>query len=158
MRKVKPTKRIFLPILLLLVLMVGIQANAAKALNQAFATAAKSVLLNKTTISYTATLPEIPASDDGVLYLFELQPYEYAVAPTAIPVASAPASLTPTFTVPYTGTRLYTKLGLAVKSGGQNVLIANPQYIANPELLATHTKPRQQRALKAEQGKDFCNL
>lgn len=158
MRKVKPTKRIFLPILLLLVLMVGIQANAAKALNQAFATAAKSVLLNKTTISYTATLPEIPASDDGVLYLFELQPYEYAVAPTAVPVASAPASLTPTFTVPYTGTRLYTKLGLAVKSGGQNVLIANPQYIANPELLATHTKPRQQRALKSEQGKDFCNL
>ena len=65
------------------------------------------------------------------------------VPPEAVPVASAPASLTPVFTVPYTDTRLYTKLALAVKSGGQNVLIANPQYIANPELLATHTKPRQ---------------
>ena len=97
-------------------------------------------------------------SDDGIVYLYEMQPFEYAVAPTAVPAASAPASLTPAFTVPYTETRLYTKLGLAVKSGGQNVLIANPQYIANPELLAAHTKARQVRALKSEQGKEFCNL
>lgn len=158
MRKVKTPKRIYGLVFVLLIMMVGIQANAAKALNQAFATSARSVLLDKATISYTASLPELPASDDGVLYLFEMQPYEYAVSPAAVPVASAPASLTPTFTVPYTGARLYTKFGLAVKSGGQNVLIANPQYIANPELLATHTKPRQTRALKSEQGKDFCNL
>jgi len=158
MRNKKPIKRIYGVLLVLFVMALGIQANAAKALNQAFATAASSVLLDRATISYTASLPEIPASDDGVLYLFEMQPYEYAVAPTAVPVASAPASLTPAFTVPYTGTRLYTKLGLAVKSGGQNVLIANPQYITNPELLATHTKARQVRALKSEQGKEFCNL
>lgn len=138
--------------------LAGMQANAAKALNQAFATAAGSLLLDKNTVSYTATLPELPVSDDGVLYLFEMQPYEYAVSPAAVPVASAPASLTPAFTLPYTGARLYTKLGLCVKSGGQNVLIANPQYIANPELLAAHTKARQVRALKSEQGKDFCNL
>lgn len=158
MRKVKQPKHIYSLLLVVLVMIVGLQANAAKALNQDFATAAQSILLDKATICYTAALPEIPASDDGVLYLFEMQPYEYAVASTAVPVASAPASLTPTFTIPYTGTRLYTKLGLAVKSGGQNVLIANPQYITNPEILATHTKVRQTRALKSEQGKDFCNL
>ena len=158
MKKVKPNKRVYGVLFVLLVLMEGIQTNAAKALNQAFAVAAQSILLDKKTISYTATLPEIPVSDDGIVYLYEMQPFEYAVAPTAVPAASAPASLTPAFTVPYTETRLYTKLGLAVKSGGQNVLIANPQYIANPELLAAHTKARQVRALKSEQGKEFCNL
>lgn len=144
--------------LIVLMLLVGIRANAAKALDTAFATSASSVLLDRTTISYTAVLPEIPASDDGILYLFELQPSEYSVAPAAVPVASVPISLTPDFTVPYTETRLYTKLGLAVKAGGQNILIANPQYIANPELLAVYTKERQERPLKSEQGKDFCNL
>ena len=158
MKKVKPNKRVYGVLFVLLVLMAGIQTNAAKALKQAFAVAAQSILLDKKTISYTATLPEIPVSDDGIVYLYEMQPFEYAVAPTAVPAASAPASLTPAFTVPYTETRLYTKLGLAVKSGGQNVLIANPQYIANPELLAAHTKARQVRALKSEQGKEFCNL
>lgn len=158
MKKVKPNKRVYGVLFVLLVLMAGIQTNAAKALNQAFAVAAQSILLDKKTISFTATLPEIPVSDDGIVYLYEMQPFEYAVAPTAVPAASAPASLTPAFTVPYTETRLYTKLGLAVKSGGQNVLIANPQYIANPELLAAHTKARQVRALKSEQGKEFCNL
>ena len=143
MRDLKSKKHIYGLLLVLFVLAAGIQATAAKALNEAFAVSAQSILLDKATISYTAVLPELPASDDGALYLFELQPFEYAAAPEAVPVASAPASLTPVFTVPYTDTRLYTKLALAVKSGGQNVLIANPQYIANPELLATHTKPRQ---------------
>lgn len=158
MKKVKPTRRVYGILLLFAVLMAGIQANAAKALNQAFAVMAGSVLLDKNTISYTAVLPELPVSDDGIVYLYEMQPFEYAVAPAAVPVASAPASQNPAFTLPYTEARLYTKLGLAVKSGGQNVLIANPQYIANPELLATHTKARQARPLKSEQGKDFCNM
>lgn len=158
MRETKPRKHVYGLLLVVFVMLAGLQATAAKALNEAFATSAKSVLLDKATISYTAVLPEVPASDDGVLYLFELQPFEYAIAPEAAPIAVMPASLTPTFTAPYTNARLYTKLALAVKSGGQNVMIARPQYISNPELLATHTKARQTRALKSEQGKDFCNL
>ena len=54
MRKVKTPKRIYGLVFVLLIMMVGIQANAAKALNQAFATSARSVLLDKATISYTA--------------------------------------------------------------------------------------------------------
>ncbi|MBQ1193431.1 MAG: hypothetical protein IIX45_04860 [Lachnospiraceae bacterium] len=158
MKKPKRLRKTYLLLSILLIFIVGIQVNAAKALNTAFATSAKSVLVDRATISYTAVLPELPASDDGILYLYEMQPYEYAVALTATPVASAPASLTPVFSVPFTESRLYTKLGLAVKSAGQNVLIANPQYIINPELLATHTRARQVRPLKSEQGKDFCNL
>ena len=158
MRETKSKKHMYGLLLVLFIFTAGIQATAAKALNEAFAVSAQSILLDKATISYTAVLPELPASDDGVFYLFELQPYEYAASPEAVPVASAPVSLTPVFTVPYTEARLYTKLALAVKSGGQNILIANPQYITNPEFLATHTKPRQVRPLKSEQGKDFCNL
>lgn len=142
----------------MLMLTWGIRAEAAKALNEAYATSAKSVLADKATISYTAVLPGVPASDDGVLYLYELQPYEYAIAPGAVPIAAIPASTSPAFTVPYTETRLYTKLALAVKSGGQDVMIASPQYISNPELLAAHTKARQTRALNSIQGQSFMNL
>ena len=121
-------------------------------------TPAQSRLLDAATISYTAQLPQVPASDDGALYLFELQPFEYAIAPTAVPIASAPLSTTPAFTVPFTGARLYTKLALAVKAGGQNVMVAYPQYIVNPEVLATHTKARRVRPLHSVQGKDLANL
>ncbi len=158
MKRFRLNKSIYGLILVMLIMMTGIRAEASGTLNQSFAKSAKSVLTDKSTISYSAVLPKTPSSDDGVLYLYEMQPYEYAISPAAVPIASAPASSNPVFTVPYTSSRLYTKLGLAVKTGGQNVLIANPQYISNPELLATHTKTRKKRPLKSEQGKDFCNL
>lgn len=149
----------------MLVLTSGMQAEAAKskktktkALNEAYATSAHSVLLDGSTISYTASLPGVPASDDGVLYLYELQPSEYTIPPAAAPVAVIPATNSPAFTLPYNGARLYTKLALAVKSGGQTVMIASPQYITNPELLATHTRARQARALASIQGTQFANL
>lgn len=157
MNKAKSGKHFYGLLFLLLVLMAGIQVNAARPLNEAFATSARSVLADKATISYTATLPSIPASDDGALYLFELQPGEYAIAPGAVAVASAPLSQSPVFSLPFNDARLYTKLALAVKSGGQNVMIASPQYISNPELLATHTRGRQARALKSVQGVNFSN-
>ena len=75
MKNVKSTRYVYGLVLALFVLMAGIQANAAKALNQAFAVMAGSVLLDKNTISYTAVLPELPASDDGAVYLYELQPF-----------------------------------------------------------------------------------
>ena len=51
MKNVKPNRRVYGVLLILFVMMAGIQANAAKALNQAFAVAAQSVLLDKQTIS-----------------------------------------------------------------------------------------------------------
>ena len=142
-----------------LVMGAGMRAEAAnKALNEAYANSARSVLSDKATISYTASLPGVPTSDDGALYLYELQPYEYTIAPGAVPVAAVPATASPVITLPYNEARLYTKLALAVKVGGQNVMIASPQYIANPELLATHTRGRQARALNSIQGVQFTNL
>lgn len=157
MRERKQRKHVYGLLFVLLVLAAGIQVSAARKVNEGYATSAQSVLTDRATISYTAVLPGVPACDDGAMYLFELQPYEYAIAPEAVPVASVPATAAPAFTVPYNNARLYTKLALAIKSGGQNVMIANPQYIANPELLATHTKARQNRPLRSEQGKNFSN-
>lgn len=145
-------------LMLLTILHMDVYADEIRTLDTSFAISASSRLSDKTTISYTAVLPWLPESDDGMLYLFELQPSEYAVSPLAEPVASAPAALTPSFSLPYTESRLYTKLGLAVKSCGQNVLIAHPQYITNPELLALYTKPRTVRSFQSEQGQEFCNL
>lgn len=51
MKNVKSTRHVYGLVLALFVLMAGIQANAAKALNQAFAVMANSVLLDKNTIS-----------------------------------------------------------------------------------------------------------
>lgn len=158
MNKIKYIKCISGVLFVMLLMMCGMKVDAAGTLNQSFAKSAKSTLANASTISYTATLPSIPKSDDGMLYLYDMQPFEYAVSASAAPVASAAASANPNFTVPYTSARLYTKLGLAVKVGGQNVLIANPQYISNPELLATHTRARKNRPLKSLSGKDLCNL
>ncbi len=145
-------------LLMAAVLLLGIHTDADEPLGTDFAVAASSLLADRDTISYTAILPELPASDDGMLYLYELQPSQYEVEYGSAPIASAQAALAVEFTVPYTESRLYTKLGLAVHLGDMVVLIANPQYIANPELLAQYTKPRQERGLKSEQGEDFCNL
>ncbi len=144
--------------LLIGIFLMGTQADAALPLNETFATSAQSVLLDKHTISYTAVLPEIPVSDDGLLYLFDMQPFEYTIAPDAVAAIAVPATLNPIFTVEYNNSRLYKKLGLAVKVNGQNVLIAYPQYISNPELLATHTRARKGRNFVSVQGKQFNNL
>lgn len=157
MKKVKYMKSICGLLIMICMMLTDIQVNAEGESNQNIASA-KCVLLDRNTISYEAVLSVIPVNDDGFLYLYEMQPYEYTVSLSAEPVAKAPVSLTPRFTIPFTAARLYQKLGLAIKSGGQNVLIAYPQYITNPEMLAQYTKPRQKRTLKSEQGKDFCNL
>lgn len=157
MEKVKIRKRIYGLLFIICIIFTEIQVNAEGEMNQN-TTLAKCVLLDKNTISYEASLSAIPVSDDGFFYLYEMQPYEYEVSIAAEPVAKAPVSLKPKFTIPFTAARLYKKLGLAIKSAGQNVLVAYPQYITNPEILAQYTKPRQKRTLKSEQGKDFCNL
>lgn len=132
------------------------------ALNSGFATAAVATILDASTVSYSAVLPSIPASDDGVLYLYQLQVYEYAIAPTAAPIATSAMSQTPTMTFALNrgtaSTRLYSKFALAVKQGGVPVMIAEPQFVSNPEILATHTHAQAPRSLKGMQGQRFTNL
>lgn len=170
MKKFKFSKCIYVLLLAVLLVVPGVTADAAPkktatkkaaaapVLGESFAAGASSRLLDGATIHFSAALPSVPTSDDGLLYLYDMWPAEYAVAPTAVPVAAVPLSTDVAVTVPYTANRLYQKLGLAVKVGGQNVLIASPQYISNPELLATHTKPVRGQTFNSVQGVNFHNL
>lgn len=119
-----------------------ISANSAGVYNVAFATSASARLSNGATVTYTATLPSVPATDDGLIYLYALQPYEYAVSPADPVVASAPVSQTPVFSFPLNG-MICNKFALAIKSGGAITMIANGQYITNPEAAATQTRAPQ---------------
>lgn len=103
-------------------------------------------IINAQSVQYTATLSAIPASDDGFLYLYELPTYVDAVAPTMVPIAAVP--ITPSVNITFDlfhklpTTRLYSKFVICTKVGGIPVMVNLPQYITNPEALATHNRPR----------------
>lgn len=151
-------KKIAIVLCLLMIVVMGMTVNAASALNENYASGATCSLLDGNTISLSAVLPGVPASDDNMLYVYEMAAFEYAVAPTAQPVATIAASQNPSATFSYNGDRLYEKFVFAVKSGGSIVMISHPQYISNPEVLATNTKPRSGHAFKETQQGCFANL
>lgn len=104
-------------------------------------------IINAQTVQYSSVLPVIPASDDGMIYLYEMATYEDAISPVAVPIAMGPLSQNVNFTFSLNHrlptTRLYSKFVLAVKAGGVPVMVNIPQYITNPEALATHNRSRQ---------------
>lgn len=122
---------------------------------------AKCVLADASTIKYSATLTGVPNTDDGILYLYQLKTYEYAVPAGALPVATAAASTKVSMTIPLGGResngRLYAKYALVAKQGGANVILGAPQYISNPEILAAFTH-REARPAKATQHDELTNL
>lgn len=136
--------------------------KAAPVLDENFATASAAILADANTVQYAAVLPSLPATDDGLMYVYALQVYEYAIPAGALPVATVAASTNPVVTFPLNhhqaNTRLYSKFVLAVKQGGVMKMIAHGQFVRNPELLATHTHARAAHPLKGLQGVDFLNL
>lgn len=141
----KTLKKIFLATLALgMSLFVGISANAA---TTNYAAWAKCLLTNANNVCYSASLVTLPASDDGVLYLYALQPFEYSVSATDVLVGSVPLSAAPVINFSLTNAagvnQICNKFALAVKVGGKNVIVATPQYITNPEVCANRTRARQ---------------
>ena len=124
---------------LVLAFSFGFKANAV---SNIVVLAASARLSNPSTVVYTAGLTAIPASDDGVLYLYALQPYEYDVPATAPLVGTCPLGASANISFPL-NEMMCNKFALCVKSGGKNVMIANPQYITNPEVAATSTRQPQ---------------
>ncbi len=152
-------KMISLALIITLLCGLSMTASAAPA---APAVAASCLITDGNTITFTGNLSSVPASDDGVIYLYEMTCFEYAIAPGRAAIASAPASQNPVFTVSLTnesgGSRLYNKFAMAVKKGGVLTIVGEPQYITNPEALATHTRPKANHSLKGLQGQTFTNL
>ncbi|MCD8037694.1 MAG: DUF5722 domain-containing protein [Lachnospiraceae bacterium] len=101
-----------------------------------------SCLIAGDTVTLTA-FGTVPASDDGVYYLFELKPYQTEVGARTDYCAAAPAAETATFTTPLdygkTGNKLYSRFVVTTLQGGVFVPVRNEMYITNPEALATKT-------------------
>lgn len=113
-----------------------------KAAAPAPAATASAALLDKATIQLNGHFDALPASDDGVLYVYELAVYEYAIPADRAPIASIPLSADPAVTFAYNDARLYEKFAFATMQGGVPVIAASPQFISNPEVLASKNVSR----------------
>lgn len=118
------------------------------------------------TVTYTAVLQDtLPVSDDGILYLFEMAPYEYEITTDTDVIkmmAMAPPETIYRFTFPVNfrqmDTKLYSKFAIGIKSGGIVSMVTEPTYITNPEALAWNTLERYPRSKKSTQGEEFNNV
>lgn len=119
---------------------------------------AVSCVINANNVVMSAVLASAPASDDGMIYVYPLQVFENSVPATALPVGSVAASASPTIAFPYTENYLYQKFVLAVKKGGKIEKLCEPQYITNPEAVATNTHPRAAKTFAETQAGSFTNL
>lgn len=90
------------------------------------------------TVTAVVSTSALPASDDGVFYLFEQPTYAAALGNN---IAQAPMAAAASFSFELNkgeeNTRLYSKFAVAVKQGGQFVQVSNFCYITNPEAIAT---------------------
>ncbi len=99
-------------------------------------------LIDKNTIQFSAHFATLPASDDGILYVYELAVFENAIPAGRAPIASLAMTADPAVTIPYTAPRLYEKFAYVTLQGGVPTIIGTPQFITNPELLATKNVSR----------------
>ena len=138
----------------------GIKTDAVDGLQQAKVRHVRCTVDKNGTVTYEAILSSgLFASDDGMLYLFEMAPYEYNVTADTDVIASAPqdeSQTTVQFTFPVNfrqeDTRLYSKFAIGIRSGGAVHLVTEPMYITNPEALAWNTLMRYPRTKKSTQG------
>ncbi len=101
------------------------------------------VLENASTVSLTAAFSEVPVSDEGMLYVYQLAPYEYDINGTgARKVAETRAGIKPSVEFALTAREipgLYCKYVFVSSNDGQLSMLGEPQYITNPEKAASGT-------------------
>ncbi len=145
MRSLKRSLVVLFAMVMFFAFSTGASANTAVV--TAIATSASARLSNASTVVYSATLPSIPTTDDGMLYLYQLMPFEYSVSANDPCIASAPVSVNPSFAFGLTdaagASRICSKFALCALIGGKPVMLANAQYITNPEVAAYATRPLQ---------------
>ena len=92
----------------------------------------------------------VPASSDGVYYLYADEVYQDGSAGKV--VATAPVAADAQFVFPLNhGTadsNLMRKFMVFVKQGGGLVQVSDEHYITNPEAVATETTPRNDHGIK----------
>lgn len=101
-------------------------------------------LTSGSTISLSASFSKAPASDDGLLHVYQLAPYQYGPEGAA-DVGSVPSSQSPVAEFNRTDgvvDGLYCKYAFVAIQNGTPVIQGEPQYITNPEILAGNTRGR----------------
>lgn len=144
-------------------LAVPVTANAASVADStAVAASSSGALIVGNNVVVSAAFGAAPASDDGMVHLFELKTYEYSIPNGAAPVASVASAANVTTTIPlnYTAgaSRLYNKFVFAVNRGGVWYTVNEPQYIVNPEVLGDKSKTRVARPLKCFQEGNVVSI
>ncbi len=92
----------------------------------------------------------VPSGDDGKYYIYADEVYQDGPTGKVVATVDAGASVTAAFPLSYnTGeSNLSRKFLVAVKRGGQMVQVSDEHYITNPEAIAAHTSPRNDRGIK----------
>lgn len=92
----------------------------------------------------------VPSGDDGKYYIYANEVYQDGPTGKMVATVDAGASVTAVFPLSYnTGeSNLSRKFLVAVKRGGQMVQVSDEHYITNPEAIAAHTSPRNDRGIK----------
>lgn len=101
------------------------------------------------TVTVVASASKVPASDDGLFYLFAEPMYAGVLTePAATAAAGNQAVFTVDLNARKSGSRLYSRFIVATAQGGQFVPVSNEAYITNPEAIATSTVGRAAPASK----------
>ena len=101
-------------------------------------------LIDASRVHLTANFASVPASDDGKLHIYQMAPYQYSLdgaqeVGSIETTAAADAEVAMgNMAVP----GLYCKYVFAAIQGGAPAMQGEPQYITNPEILATNTRAR----------------
>lgn len=103
------------------------------------------------TVAVTVHAGSLPASDDGVFYLFA-EPVYAADLTSSNYVGAAPMAQDAVLTAPLlpgsAESKLYSQFMIAVLQNGRYVSVSDGHYITNPEALASHTAARTPAASK----------
>ena len=103
------------------------------------------VLPDGTQFALKGEADAFPESDDNNLYLLAMKTYEDAVPEDAVPIACAEKKtsfmLKADILDNTADSRLYSKFVVAVKKDGKYEVLSTPQYITNPEALASYSEP-----------------
>lgn len=127
------------------------------AVNTSFAVNAsgRTVSINSSLIAGTnvvcqITASAVPASDDGLYYVFANEVWQDGPTGNAVAAVPASAAVTAVFPLNYNTpeSNLSRKFLVAVKQGGKLVQVSNEHYITNPEAVAIHTSPRMNVGIK----------
>lgn len=92
-------------------------------------------------LSLTVSLPEIPHSDDSLLYLFAFEIYDKENDFSKEPVASMEKAIHCTFQLPYKQSFLFQFFVPAVLLDGEYVPVSSGRYISNPGAIAQNQDP-----------------